>query len=75
MTLLTPEQFAAAQKANFETLFGLTTKDGDCFSTDAMKKASQMRGFFCLRRSSSQPAKPAAATEHFRCPDRQRPRW
>ena len=26
MTLLTPEQFAAAQKANFETLFGLTTK-------------------------------------------------
>ena len=26
MTLLTPEQFAAAQKANLETLFGLTTK-------------------------------------------------
>ena len=26
MTLLTPEQFAAAQKANFETLFGLTNK-------------------------------------------------
>ncbi|APR35539.1 phasin family protein [Paraburkholderia sp. SOS3] len=26
MTLLTPEQFAAAQKANLETLFGLTNK-------------------------------------------------
>jgi phasin family protein len=26
MTLLTPEQFAAAQKANLETLFGLTSK-------------------------------------------------
>ena len=26
MTLLTPEQFAAAQKANFEALFGLTNK-------------------------------------------------
>jgi phasin family protein len=26
MTLLTPEQLAAAQKANLETLFGLTTK-------------------------------------------------
>ncbi|TAL95539.1 MAG: phasin family protein [Paraburkholderia sp.] len=26
MTLLTPEQFAAAQKANLETLFGLTAK-------------------------------------------------
>lgn len=26
MTLLTPEQIAAAQKANFETFFGLTTK-------------------------------------------------
>ena len=26
MTLLTPEQIAAAQKANLETLFGLTTK-------------------------------------------------
>lgn len=26
MTLLTPEQFAAAQKANVETLFGLTNK-------------------------------------------------
>jgi phasin family protein len=26
MTLLTPEQFAAAQKANLETLYGLTTK-------------------------------------------------
>jgi phasin family protein len=26
MTLLTPEQFATAQKANLETLFGLTTK-------------------------------------------------
>ncbi|WP_345810936.1 phasin family protein [Paraburkholderia sp. PREW-6R] len=26
MTLLTPEQFAAAQKANFDTLFSLTTK-------------------------------------------------
>ena len=26
MTLLTPEQIAAAQKTNLETLFGLTTK-------------------------------------------------
>ena len=26
MSLLTPEQIAAAQKANLETLFGLTTK-------------------------------------------------
>lgn len=26
MTLLTPEQFAAAQKANFDALFGLTNK-------------------------------------------------
>ena len=26
MTLLTPEQIAAAQKANFDTLFGLTNK-------------------------------------------------
>ncbi len=26
MTLLTPEQIAAAQKANFDPLFGLTNK-------------------------------------------------